>query len=221
MRKVGIAGVVVGMLTGGGAFADWDNNSGFENPYTFAWVSYEPSVTSNSSDFVFSGSLSLKFDTPDFAQSIDPGGGLPAYTVVDWPHNAATPGVTYIASAYYYVDQPLVNHERLGLGIFWLKLNAGGTALEFSTIDQGDWTTVFGPELPSFPTGEETVGAWTQIDFTGAAPADAEFMQIALEVRGDGSAVYFDDISVIPEPASILLVGMGIAGLAMARRKQS
>ena len=220
MSKLGIAAVMVGILTGSLAFADWDFNPGFESPYTDGWASFDPSITSNSSDFAFTGNLSLKFDTPDFMETMEPGGGLPLATVVDSPHNAATPGGTYIAEAYYYVDQPLLNHERLGLGIFWLKLNAGGTALEFSAIDPGDWTTVFGPELPTFPAGAETVGAWTRIEYTGTAPADAEFMQIALEVHGDGSAVYFDDVSVIPEPVSILLVGMGIAAVSLTRRKR-
>ena len=219
MRKVGIAAVVAGLLTSGGAFADWDQNPSFETPYTDSWVSFSPSVTTNSTDFFLNGSMSLKFDTPDFAEDPVAGGNLPSYTVVDSPHNLATPGVTYTATGHYYVDQALVNHERLGLGIFWLKLNSGGTALEYSTIDPGSWTMVFGPELPTFPTGEETVGVWTQIAHVGTAPADAEFLQLALEVRGDGSAVYFDGISVIPEPAGIMLVGLGISLIALVRRK--
>jgi len=226
VRRVGITAFVVGSLISGTVFADWDQNPSFETLYTDAWTSYDPTVTANSFDFAFSGLESLKFDTPDFAEDPVSGGNLPSYTLVDSPHNNAIPGIDYTASGYYYVDQALVNHERLGLGIFWLKLNGGGTALEPSAIDPGDWTIVFGPELKGegvelsgFPIGQETVGAWTQIQYAGTAPADAEFMQIALEVRGDGSAVYFDEISVIPEPASILLVGMGIAMVTLARRK--
>jgi hypothetical protein len=216
-----ISAALVGMMVAGGAFADWDNNPSFEVPYTAGWASYTPGETTNSTDFAFDGLQSLKFATPVFAADPVPGGNLPIYTVIDSPHNAATPGVAYTASARYYVDSALLDHERLGIGIFWYKLNSGGTALEFSSIDPGGWSIVFGPETATgFPTGEEVVQAWTPIAFSSTAPADAQFLAVSLEVRGGGSDVYFDGVTVIPEPASILLVSLGLGAVALVRRSQ-
>jgi len=212
-----VAAVMAGILASGSAFADWDNNPGFETSYTDWWSSFDPSITSNSSDFAHLGALSLKFDTPVIGADDVVGGNLPSYTVIDHPHNAATPGGTFTASAFYYVDDALVNHEALGIGLFWLD-NVG-------TLLGGEWTNVFGPEVvtggPNFPIGEEIVGNWTEISVVSTAPATTAFMQVALEVRGDGSSVYFDDVNVIPEPSSLLLLGMGLTVVAIVRRKQS
>lgn len=51
------------------------------------------------------------------------------------------------------------------------------------------------------------------------------YMRLGLIMNGDGTAatVYFDNISVtpIPEPASLALIGLGMAGLIMIRRRNS
>jgi len=208
VKRAVIAAVATGLLSGSMAFADWDNNYSFETDYTDSWYSYNPAETTNSSDFAFEGVQSLKFTTPDVA------GDTPVnYTVVDYPHNAAVPGQSYTASVQYYVDSALKDTENLSIGMYWLWDNGGSFA--YSTINQGTYTA-----LGNTP-GSETVGAWTEISVTDTAPADAEFLMVALEVAGDGSAFYFDRVVVIPEPATIALFGMGLAAVAIRRRRNA
>lgn len=222
MSRLVLSAVIAGTLTAGAAFADWDNNAGFETPYTNAWYSFDPGVTTNSTLFARTGLSSMEFATPDFTPDDVPGGNLPSYTLVDWPYNAASEGETWTATAYYRVDQALENHERLGIGIFWI--DATGAIVDPDNNPINNWTTVFGPEVSTggsnFPIGNEVVGAWTPIQITSTAPAGTAYMQVALEVAGSGSAIYYDDIEVIPEPASILLVGMGLIVVAVTRRKR-
>ena len=60
---------------------------------------------------------------------------------------------------------------------------------------------MYGPYISrGHPTGEETVGAWTRMARTDNVPADAEILQVAIEVVGLGSVVYFDDVRVRAKP---------------------
>jgi hypothetical protein len=215
---VRLALLAVSFLPAARAAAAWTDNPGFESAYSNGWVQFSPMVAANSPAEARSRSSSLKFETPPFVTG-DPN-QVPGYTVVDSPHNPAEPGRVYVATMYYFANLPLLDHERFGMGIFWLKLVSG--LFSFSSIDPGGWTIVFGPEsTQGFPNGEETVGAWTQIAFPRTAPADAEFMQVAIEVRGTGSTVYFDDVFVFPDlnspdqPARMTAMVTGGTGMAL------
>lgn len=213
-----LAFLAAASLPAAGVDAAWNANPGFEFPYTNGWVQYSPVAASSSTAAARSGNSSLEFDTPLFTTG-NPS-LVPGYTVVDSPHNMAAPGQAYVATVYYYVNEPLLDHERFGLGVFWLKVVSG--SFVFSTIDPGGWKVVFGPETTQgYPTGEETVGAWTQVALPRTAPADAEYMQVAIEVRGTGSTVYFDDVFVFPDlnspdqPARLTAVGTGATGVIL------
>jgi hypothetical protein len=210
--------LLVGLFPAITGFADWMQNPSFEEPLTNGWYVYDSRPTSEidtSTDFALSGTSSLKIDSTDNAT-------VQAYTLSDNPLGYATPGVEYILTWNYYLDVQLIddgspapNAERFGAGLFFYQ--ADGVTL--SAINPGGLSVIWGPD-ENFPS-DATVGAWTQGTLTLTAPADAVFMQVSLEMQGRGSTVYLDDITVVPEPGTALLLAIGGLGLAALRRRRT
>ena len=216
MRQISIAVVVLSLVMVAGVRAEWSSNSGFELALTNGWYVFDnrpPSEIDVSTDMARTGSQSLKFATT----SAPPSAPDVPYDVVDSPHGDAQPGLIYTVDAYYYAPSALVDHERFGVGLFFWKLDANTNWLAAS--DPGGWTVVYGPESRTgFTEGLETVGAWTRIAHTHTAPADAELLQVAIQVMGQGSTLYFDDLSVVPEPSSARMLLAGVLGMLALRR---
>lgn len=217
MKKL-LLTVLVGLLPAVSGFADWMQNPSFEEPLSTGWYVYDARPTTEidtSTDFALSGLSSLRISSTN-------GATVEAYTLSDNPLGYAIPGEEYVLTWNYYLDNDLIddgasapNAERFGAGLFFYQAD-GVTP---SAINPGGLSIVFGPDN-SFPS-DATVGAWTQMTLNTTAPADAVFVQVSIEMQGRGSTVYLDDINVIPEPGSALLLAIGGLGIAAFRRRRA
>ncbi len=98
-----------------------------------------------------------------------------------------------------------------------LGVDAGGTEIRIEWRDsvaniEISRTGNFVPALTS---------AYTPWSLTDTAPAGADTARVVYAIQSFGAGpnqlIYVDDVSVIPEPASLALLGLG--GLAMLRRR--
>ncbi len=231
-----IAGCILGVgVFAQGAMASWWQDPGFESGIlTTGWFSAEAQVTfvdqSTEPISAQSGTKMVKVattnDTTAYWESPNSPSDVPEYVLQDYLYGETIPGgATYTVSAWYYLETSLREEERIGISVIGLKVNGAGTAFEPSS----DWvspfnpafdpdlnyTTVFGATTNRTGTsGFETVGVWTEITHTYTAPADADYLQLSLRNRGTGSTVYWDNVTVVPEPATLVLVGLGLATMA-------
>ena len=179
----------------------FENAGGFTaDPITLATVNdgwaqpFGPNTSVQSTDYALDGTYSLK-TTQGAGVAWNPAGTYEAVSGV-------IPGVTYTLSAWAYT--PTALSEPVGDWQTPVDIQLqfmGATLNNLSTIDLG-WSAI-------------PVGQWTQYTVTGVAPAGAVYAEPYLMDMEDGNQtandyIYFDNVTLVPEPSSLALLGMGL-----------
>ena len=177
------------------------SNWSFENGLT-NWTVYEPTnAISVSTNYARTGANSLLFATTSSPVRVQ-------YDVSS--EGGVDVGLPYTGSVYYYVSAGLLTNELIEVNMTFF--DAAWSPLGTTVKD-----IVWGP-APGY-ADEAIVGSWTRLEVSGTAPLGAAGIQLGMQVYGTGSSVYFDDVQVIPEPASWFLILGSVGGLAFIRRR--
>ena len=136
---------------------------------------------------------------------------------------AAANPAGYNVSYDYYID---TSTWGAGAGTFfqlgtYINTGNGFYVQDFGTPKEVELS---GTDVASGLVFSGHVSVNVAVAYPGLPPAQT-FFRLGLIENGNGAAqgAYFDNISVspIPEPASLALVGLGMAGLIMIRRRHS
>jgi hypothetical protein len=135
----------------------------------------------------------------DYLMAIGCAGGYGAFA---WQDVVGTAGTIYKLSA----DSSLDN---------WWK-NAGYLKIEF--YDAGAVMVGFAESPHWAQAGYDTGLPWANYSITGTAPAGTVTVRSMLGTWGEGGTARFDNAVLVPEPATMIMLGLG--SLFMARRKK-
>lgn len=120
-----------------------------------------------------------------------------------------------------YFGQTIGTHVGSSYDLsFWVGENSGQTS-EMSVF----WNGVLVADIVN--PANNTIGRTGFVEYTfNNLLATASGTGLEIHGRQDPAAIFFDDVSVVetnavPEPGSIALIGLGLAGFAAARRKSA
>ncbi len=115
---------------------------------------------------------------------------------------AATVGTTYKLTADSKLDA-------------WWK---NAAYLKFEFMDAGNVQIGFAESPHWAQAGYDTGLPWANYSLIGVAPAGTVKVRAILGTWGEGGTARFDNAVLVPEPATMILLGLG--SLAMLRRKK-
>ena len=195
-------------------------NWGFEKGLT-NWTAWDSlTIENTSTNFAHTGNSSLMFATT-------PGTPRTQYDVC--AEGGVDAGSIYNASVWYYLPQSLSSNEAIGLDMTFYNVDTN--TWNWSIAGTTHWDVAWGPD--QYGPDTSTVGAWTQLGVSGTVPANADAIQVGMQVMGCGSTVYFDDVSVdpislnmlapsqaLPEPSTFILSLFGLGAFLLRRRSR-
>ena len=132
---------------------------------------------------------------------------------------AATPGVSYLFTGYAYIPTALASSADQG----FLQITFVDST---TTQNLGTVQTSPGNALVSSPVinNASATGTWIEMSEIATAPANTAYAEpFTLVLDADApTTVYFDDLSltVVPEPATLSLCALGLAGFAGLRLRR-
>lgn len=109
-----------------------------------------------------------------------------------WQEAPATPGVTYTLSGWFKADNN------------WTNQTSQGITIEFYAGENNGQTRISDEVYHFDGIGE----SWVQKTVSAVAPPNARWVRAVIWVNnvGDQGALHFDDIALIPEPGTVIIL---------------
>jgi hypothetical protein len=130
--------------------------------------------------------------------------------------NPATPGLTYTLTGWAGAEANALMADALFAVEF---LDGGGVEIPASGAELSLLSTLITPNGQPYNYKEYTVSA-TAPAGTVSVRARVSMIGATSNPLGGGQAFVVDDFALVPEPGTFALVGMGLLGLLVIRRKK-
>jgi hypothetical protein len=133
---------------------------------------------------------------------------------------AANPGEAWTMTGFGMT--PTALNGAPGFGILQITFFSGpnGTGSNLGTVETAPGTAKASAQI----NNTTTPGVWTPLSVTGHAPATTQSMQAFALVVDFGSSgpegVYFDDMTLVPEPSTVAMALTGLLGLVAFAKKR-